>query len=131
MQSFWEKLYCFASSKMGEDFMNALYSTFHPKWSENMPSTFIWLLLLYSLLSVLTIRKHLLKHIRKTVLTGWVGEWPEWQRQMSRHLNNADHFISLWLLRILFSPTLLLPWPQIAFTSNSCQIWPIAHIIVF
>ena len=111
--------------------MSALYSTFHPKWSENVPSTIIWLPLLYSLLSFLTIRKHLLKHIRKTVLTGWVGEWPEWQRQMSRHLNNADHFISFWLLRIPFSPTLLLPWPQIVFTSNSCQIWPIAHIIVF
>lgn len=79
--------------------MSALHSTFPPKWSENTPDTFIWLPLLCSLLSVLTIGTYLLKYIRRNVSeTGWAGEWPEWQKQMSSDLNNVDHFIPLWVL---------------------------------
>lgn len=102
---------------MREGFMSALHSTFHPKWSKNIPGTVVWLPLLCSLLSVLTTGTYLLKHIRKKVSrTGCVGEWPEWQKQMSSHLNNVDHFISLW-------PLLIPPSPILLTTTTSSHHW--------
>lgn len=89
--------------------------------SENMPSTFIWLSVAFSLICF---------DYKKT--PGQAHQLSAWLVELENGQNGKDKCQGTFITPPNpLSPTLLLSWPQIALTSNSCQIWPTAHIIVF